>query len=83
VQVLQHLFLSCSLLVTANFNYLQAPKPIVKATSQKSILALLGQLRESFDDGATLSYEWRLSQLNAIRALCKENEPVIYEVRII
>ena len=58
---------------------MQAPKSLVKAATQKSILSTLDTLRESFEDGETLSYEWRISQLQAIRSLCKENEPVIYE----
>ena len=49
----------------------------VKDTSDKDITAKVNKLRESFDSGKTLSYEWRYAELLALRKMCKENEPII------
>ena len=49
----------------------------VKDSSEKEIVEKVDKLRETFLSGRTLSYEWRYSQLEAIRNLCKENEEAI------
>ena len=49
----------------------------VEETSEKDILAKCASLREAFYAGKSLSYEWRKSQIIAIRDMCKENEGAI------
>eukprot|EP00606_Chrysophyceae_sp_TOSAG23-5_P000616 GSChrysophyteH2.ASY1.ANO1.1499.1 assembled CDS len=49
----------------------------VEETSEKDILAKCVSLREAFYAGKSLSYEWRKSQIIAIRDMCKENEDAI------
>ena len=49
----------------------------VAESTEKEIIEKCESLREAFSAGKSLSYDWRRSQIIAIRDMCKENEEAI------